>query len=99
MAEWLTQKLQEAPGWELCAPVPMSTVCFRHRPPGLDTEAELEGHNRDLMARVNGSGRVFISHAVLRGRFVLRATIGGLRTEPEDVAELWGVLEQAATGG
>jgi aromatic-L-amino-acid decarboxylase len=99
MAEWLRQQLQEASGWELCAPVPMSTVCFRHRPPGLGSEAELEAHNRDLMARVNGSGRVFISHAVLRGRFVLRATIGGLRTEPEDVAELWGLLVQAAKGG
>jgi hypothetical protein len=74
----------------------MATLCFRHHPEGLGSESELEAHNRDLMARVNGSGRVFISHAVLAGSFALRATIGGLKTEPEDVAVLWAELKQAA---
>jgi aromatic-L-amino-acid decarboxylase len=99
MADWLRQQLESAPNWELSAPVPMSTICFRHHPFGLDSEPELEAHNRDLMAKVNGSGRVFISHAVLRGRFVLRATIGGLRTELADVAELWDLLREEAGAG
>jgi hypothetical protein len=77
----------------------MSTICFRHHPSGLDSEPALEAHNRVLMAKVNGSGRVFISHAVLRGKFVLRATIGGLRTEPQDVAELWDLLREGAEAG
>lgn len=99
MADWLRQQLELAPNWELCAPVPMSTICFRHHPSGLDSEPALEAHNRVLMAKVNGSGRVFISHAVLRGKFVLRATIGGLRTEPQDVAELWDLLREGAEAG
>ena len=34
------------PEWERLAPVPFSTVCFRHRPPGLEgDEAALDGHN------------------------------------------------------
>jgi aromatic-L-amino-acid decarboxylase len=99
MAEWLRAQVELAPNWDLCAPVPMSTICFRHHPLGLDSEPELEAHNRDLMAKVNGSGRVFISHAVLRGTFVLRATIGGLRTEPQDVAELWDLLREGPEAG
>ena len=97
MAAWLSDRLSGEAGWELLAPVPMSTVCFRHHPPGLSSEEELEEHNRQLMSRVNQRGRVFISHAVLRGQFALRATIGGLRTTPEDVAVLWEELRAAAT--
>lgn len=96
MAAWLRDQIEATPGWEMSAPMPMATLCFRHHPEGLGSESELEAHNRDLMARVNGSGRVFISHAVLAGSFALRATIGGLKTEPEDVAVLWAELKQAA---
>ncbi len=96
MAGWLAAELQRAPDWELLAPMPMSTVCFRHRPSEPASEDELERHNRALMARVNAGGQVFISHAVLRGRFALRATVGGLRTTPDDVAILWEELRAAA---
>ena len=98
MAGWLRAQLEAASDWEMCAPMPMSTLCFRHHPGRLTSEAELEAHNRDLMARVNAAGEVFISHAVLAGHFVLRATIGGLRTEPQDVAVLWEQLQTAARG-
>ena len=96
LADWLRRQLVAEPEWELCAPTPMSTLCFRHHPAGVESEPELEVHNRQLMAVVNGSGRVFISHAVLRDRFVLRATIGGLRTEAADVEVLWHELRGAA---
>ncbi|HEY6537509.1 MAG TPA: pyridoxal-dependent decarboxylase [Candidatus Dormibacteraeota bacterium] len=98
MSHWLRGRVVLTPGWELCAPVPMATVCFRHRPPGLVGEAQLTAHNRAIMAEVNRSGAAFISHAVLQGQFVLRAAIGGIRTQPEDVAALWGALEKAASG-
>jgi aromatic-L-amino-acid decarboxylase len=74
----------------------MSTVCFRHRPATLVDELSLEAHNRALMAAVNESGAAFISHAVLSGRFVLRASIGNVRTTPEDVGQLWEALQFAA---
>ncbi len=96
LASWLRQQLVAEPEWEMCAPTPMSTLCFRHHPAGVESEAALERHNRQLMAAVNGAGRVFISHAVLRERFVLRATVGGLRTEARDVEVLWDELREAA---
>jgi aromatic-L-amino-acid decarboxylase len=98
MARWLRDQIERAPDWELCAPVPMATVCFRHLLSGSSSEAELEAHNRELMARVNESGAVFISHAVPGGRFALRASVGNIRTGPEDVARLWGALREAAQG-
>jgi aromatic-L-amino-acid decarboxylase len=98
MARWLRDQIERAPDWELCAPVPMATVCFRHRPSDSLSEAELEAHNRELMARVNAGGAVFISHAVPGDHFVLRASVGNIRTGPEDVARLWEALQEAAQG-
>jgi aromatic-L-amino-acid/L-tryptophan decarboxylase len=78
-----------APGWELCAPRAFSVVCFR-----------LEGsddRNRELLERVNSSGEIFISHAMLAGRYVLRLAVGQMRTTEEDITRAWDVLRREAT--
>ena len=72
------------PGWELCAPRPFSVVCFR-----------LEGsdeRNKALLERVNASGEIFVSHAALDGRYVLRLAVGQMSTTEADVRQAWDVL-------
>jgi aromatic-L-amino-acid/L-tryptophan decarboxylase len=76
------------PGWELCAPRHFSTVCFR-----LVGDDE---RNQVLLQRVNASGEMFISHAVLAGRYVLRLAIGQQTTGEADIAIAWEVLRREA---
>ena len=97
MADWLRRQLEAGEGWEVMAPVPMATVCFRHHPKGAADEPRLEAHNREVMRLVNDSGEAFISHAAPDGRFLLRATIGGLRTTSADVDRLFAALQRAAS--
>jgi len=78
------------PGWELCAPRPFSVVCFR-----LQGDDE---RNAALLARANASGELFISHAVLDGRYVLRLAVGQLSTTEQDVRRAWEVLRREAAG-
>ena len=78
----------EEPGWELSAPRLFSTVCFR-----LEGDDE---RNRALLERVNASGEIFISHAVLAGRYVLRLAIGNISTTEDDVRRAWDVLKRTA---
>jgi aromatic-L-amino-acid/L-tryptophan decarboxylase len=78
----------DEPGWELCAPRHFSLVCFR-----VDGADEL---NRALLERVNSSGEMFISHAVLDGRYVLRLAIGQMSTTEQDVRRAWDVLRREA---
>jgi aromatic-L-amino-acid decarboxylase len=85
------------PGWERLAPVPFSTVCFRHVPPALAGDDEsLDAHNAAIMDAVNGTGEVFLSHTKLRGRFTIRLAIGSLRTERRHVERAWELLRTAA---
>jgi aromatic-L-amino-acid decarboxylase len=74
--------------FEMCAPVPLSLVCFRLR--GSDDR------NRELMDRVNRTGIAFLSHTVLNGRFVLRMAIGNLRTTEDDIRLVWRTIQTEA---
>jgi aromatic-L-amino-acid/L-tryptophan decarboxylase len=74
--------------FERVAPVPFSVVCFRLR----DTDQV----NEALLARVNASGEVFLSHTRLDGRYVLRLAIGNLHTTERHVARAWDLLRTGA---
>ena len=69
------------PGLGTLAPVPLSVVCFRAHPPGLDNEAALETLNARLMEAVNATGEIFLSHTKLNGRYTLRLAIGNMHTQ------------------
>ncbi len=84
-------------GWSVAAPVPFSTVCFRHVPEGETDEAEIASHNAAIMARVNASGDVFISHTKLGDQYVLRVAIGNLRTTAQTLERAWTLLRAAAS--
>ena len=99
LAQEFASWIDDAPGWERLAPVPFSTVCFRHvpaAPAGLADEAAVDDHNAAIMEAVNHSGEVFLSHTRLHGRFTIRLAIGNLRTERRNVERAWELLQQAA---
>ena len=88
------------PGWERLAPVPLSTVCFRHVPAATaGDEDALERHNAAVMEAVNRTGEVFLSHTKLNGRFTIRLSVGNIRTEARHVERAWELLQAAADGG
>jgi hypothetical protein len=60
------------------------------------TGADADALNAELLRRVNASGEIFISHAVLGGRYVLRLAIGNWRTSEQDVRLAWEVLRREA---
>ncbi len=85
------------PDWERVAPVPFSTVCFRLRPRGSAAgDPRLDPLNARLLDAVNATGEVFLSHAVLGGRFVLRLAIGHIGTEERHVQRAWEILRAEA---
>jgi aromatic-L-amino-acid decarboxylase len=89
-AQKLAGLIRSDPDFEVAAPTPFSLVCFRYR--GADEE------NQALLDKVNASGRAFLSHTVLNGRFALRLAIGNFATTWEDLEEVWGLIRQSANG-
>jgi aromatic-L-amino-acid decarboxylase len=99
LAHRLEANIRAEQGWELLAPVPFSTVCFRHNPGGSGDEADLRRRNEAILERVNATGRVFISHTQLGGRYALRVAIGNMATSAEHVDRAWDLLRSAAARG
>jgi len=82
----------ENPNFELLAPTPLSTICFRAVPQKLKTDEELNIFNKTLMDNVNSSGKAFLSHTVLNGKFTIRVVISGIRTEKIHVKEVFDLI-------
>jgi aromatic-L-amino-acid decarboxylase len=88
MTRELRDRIAADPRFEICAPAPLSVICFRQR--GTD-EA-----NRLLFDAINGSGRFFISSTVVHGRFILRIAVGNRLTSRATLDELWSLLDALA---
>ena len=95
-AQLFARWVDEHPDWELLAPVPFSTVCFRWNPASGAPADELDARNAAIMDSVNRTGEVFLSHTRLDGRFTIRVAIGSLRTEQRHIERAWAVLRAAA---
>jgi aromatic-L-amino-acid decarboxylase len=86
MAAWLGQRISASGRFELVAPVNMGLVCFRLR--------QGDDATRDLMRRINDTNAFFVSHTVLSGRFTIRVAVGNMRTQWQDVEELWALISR-----
>jgi aromatic-L-amino-acid decarboxylase len=99
-ADWLRRQVDATPEWERLAPAPFQTLCVRHVPPELaEDEQALREHNLALVDRVNLGGRCYLTPAVLKGRQMVRISIGAQATEREHVAALWQELREASQSG
>lgn len=87
--------VREDRDWRVEAPVPFSVVCLRYARSGM-TDDESDVANERIMRAVNASGRAYLSHTRLRGRYVIRVAIGNLRTERRHLEQTWQLLRDAA---
>lgn len=83
-AEELGRQVEADPCFELAAPQMLSLVCLRYK--GTDEE------NRAILDRVNETGEIFLSHASLNGRYVIRIAIGNMGTTREYVQRAWELI-------
>jgi aromatic-L-amino-acid decarboxylase len=85
--------VDESAVFERMAPTPLSTVCFRAHPPGLDDNETLNTLNAELLDAVNETGEIFMSHTKLNGKYTLRLAIGNIRTDEKQVEWAWHLLQ------
>ena len=95
LAQELAERIRESPDFELMAPVPFGLVCFRYHPSGVSDASALDQLNRELLSRVNASGRVHLTHTELDGKFVIRMVIGQRLTGRRHMDEAWALIHRA----
>jgi len=87
--QWVKQDILNTPGLELMAPAAFNLVCFRSHPKGMEDESALDLHNENLLRKLNSTGKVFLTHTRLNGRYVIRLVSGQTHTSMEQVRKGW----------
>jgi aromatic-L-amino-acid decarboxylase len=86
LAELFASLVEAEPEWEIVAPHPFSTVCFRHA----------EADNEEIARAANATGEIFVATTKLRGETIIRLAIGNERTTQADILRAWEVLRSSA---
>ncbi|MGF1525586.1 MAG: aminotransferase class I/II-fold pyridoxal phosphate-dependent enzyme [Candidatus Competibacterales bacterium] len=86
LAKTLAHWIEADPQFELAAPMRLNLVCFRHR--------QGDDFNQQLLERLNHSGRLYLTHTKLHGRYTLRMSVGQTHTELHHLEGAWQVIQQ-----
>jgi len=91
LARLFASWVEESANFELMAPVPFALVCFRACPKGVD---DLHTLNELIMNKINTSGKAYLSHTRLNGKFTLRLSVGSIRVEERHLKKVWNLLNE-----
>lgn len=95
LAELVEELVRADDRFELCAPRPFSTVCFRLKASDEASSEASDEVNEALLEQLNSGGVAFLSHTRLHDQFVIRWAIGNARTSEEDIRLTWQALERS----
>jgi aromatic-L-amino-acid decarboxylase len=95
IASQLAVMISKEPDFEILAPVVISLVCFRFKPAGYNEE-QVNALNEKLNHLLNDSGKIYLSHTVLKGRYTLRMVTAQTNVTPEHVETAWALIMKTA---
>lgn len=96
LAKLFSDWIEAHPKFERMAQVNFGVVCFRFHPSEINDESRLNELNEKLLNIINESGRLFISHSKIDGKYIIRVSISGLRTEEKNVKNAWILIRKEA---
>jgi aromatic-L-amino-acid decarboxylase len=97
LATRLAEVISAEPDFELLAPVSLNVVCFRYHPSGI-TEEKLNSANEMLNHTLNDTGRIYLSHTMLNGKYTLRMVTGQTNVTLDHVEKAWDLIRDKARG-
>ncbi len=94
-AAYLKELIKAEPDFEILAPVIINVVCFRYYPRGR-SEEELNILNEKLNHMLNDSGKIYLTHTTLRGKYTLRMVTGQTNVTLNHVERAWELIKISA---
>ncbi len=95
IARQLSEMITGEPDFEILAPVKLNTVCFRFHPAGINEDI-LNRLNEKLNHILNDSGKIYLTHTVLKGRYTLRMVTGQTNVELRHIEKAWELIRNTA---
>lgn len=95
IAARLSEMISAEPDFEILAPVVINVVCFRYRPVDMNEE-QANKLNEKLNHLLNDSGKIYLTHTVLNGKYTLRMVIAQTNVTKEHVEKAWNLIIKTA---
>jgi aromatic-L-amino-acid/L-tryptophan decarboxylase len=95
IAARLSEMISKEDDFEILAPVVICVVCFRYVPAGY-TEDQLNTLNEKLNHQLNDSGKLYLSHTVLNGKYTLRMVTAQTNVTMLHVVKAWEQIRETA---
>jgi aromatic-L-amino-acid decarboxylase len=97
LGQYFAQLVEKHPEFEILAPVPLNVVCFRYVPEGVNDPEHINTLNELLLKKINKTGKMYITHTRLGGKYTLRMVIGQTNVTRQHVDAAWGMIKDRAT--
>ena len=96
LAQNLKEKIEDHPNFEILAPVPLNTLCFRFHPKQIDDKEGLNNLNKKLLNKIQQSGKLFLTHTKLNDEYTIRVVIGNTNVEQRHVDGACSLIQETA---
>ncbi len=80
MTQWFAAQVKQDPRFQLLTEPKLNTVCFH---------CDSDALSQALLKAINDSGQAYLSHTVLRGRYVIRVAFGQIHGTQQHAENLW----------
>ncbi len=97
LAQDLKKVIEDHAHFELLAPVPLNTICFRFHPDYISDERKLNQLNEKLLNSIQESGKLFLTHTKLNDKYTIRIVLGNTHLKEEHVEKAWTLIKEKAS--
>jgi len=98
LAEELERKINESKDFEIITPRTLNLICFRFKPAKINDLQRINDLNEQLMHKLNSTGKIFLTHTVLKGKYTLRMVIAQTSVTENHVENAWDLIKKSANG-
>jgi len=96
LAKNLADEIAGCDDFEVITPVTINLVCFRYISKKNLSEEAINQLNEKLLTAINASGKIYLSHTKLGGKYTLRMQIGQTYVEKKHVDAAWELIKTCA---
>jgi aromatic-L-amino-acid decarboxylase len=96
IAKNLENLIKSEKDFEILAPVLFNTICFRYNPYFEENDEKINKINELLLDRLNKSGKIYLSHTKLNGKYTLRFVVAQTNVTEKHVLNNWNFIKEIA---
>ena len=90
-AQYLSNEIEHSSDFQLVCPTTLNLICFRYAG---TYEGDLNEANQRLLNQLNASGKMYLTHTKVQGKYTIRMVIGQTHVTLDHVKNAWEIIQK-----